>query len=402
MLNTILFVVTAELGDYDAGEHGTSLPCDTDHLHCDLLPPYVFDNSSYTDFILKVREHHKAHAGQTPADAELHFLKEARKLTSYGVYSVRARDTSKLVNPDVVIGVSHAGVLVFRAAVRTGLVDRVAEPFNSIDWTQIVKISFKRKQFVIEALDPLLMQQPQIVVTSGADASVEQQKICYQQLDLPQHVGLKSSEHRHLRARNSSSRRRRRLQNGENVAGLNEPEVTAAHYHGRKGHQQMDSGLHSTSTVSSSGCGTSSAARGGISSQGDYHYERSSRSSSVYSANNPESDGGDVTTGCFVNMVSIAKLRGAATKQSVQNSVRSQTRRSTTDSGESEESETRRSRNEAAIETDVALGHDAEGASQQEPTTYTYILESAQACKALWKQCKFAVTFLAKVKNASP
>ena len=49
--------------------------------------------------------------GQTPAEAELHYLDNAKKLAMYGVSLQPARDSEGV---DIMLGVCSSGILVYR------------------------------------------------------------------------------------------------------------------------------------------------------------------------------------------------------------------------------------------------------------------------------------------------
>ncbi|KAG6440613.1 hypothetical protein O3G_MSEX001358 [Manduca sexta] len=82
--NTLLllasFTVQAELGDYNVSEHPPNYLSDL----C-LLPKQNAEDER------RIRELHKMHKGQAPADAEAHFLEHAKRLDCYGVESHPAK-----------------------------------------------------------------------------------------------------------------------------------------------------------------------------------------------------------------------------------------------------------------------------------------------------------------------
>lgn len=75
--------------------------------------------------------------GQTPAEAELHYLENAKKLAMYGVSLHHARDSE---NVEIMLGVCSSGVLVYRDRLR----------INRFAWPKIIKISYKRNGFFIK------------------------------------------------------------------------------------------------------------------------------------------------------------------------------------------------------------------------------------------------------------
>ncbi|XP_063891848.1 tyrosine-protein phosphatase non-receptor type 4 isoform X2 [Helicoverpa armigera] len=120
------FTVQAELGDYNVSEHPPNYLSDL----C-LLPKQNAEDER------RIRELHKLHKGQAPADAEANFLEHAKRLDCYGVESHPAKDYN---GKDIFIGVTSIGIVVFQNTIRV----------NTFSWSKIVKISFKKKQFFIQ------------------------------------------------------------------------------------------------------------------------------------------------------------------------------------------------------------------------------------------------------------
>ncbi|CAH4027088.1 unnamed protein product [Pieris brassicae] len=120
------FTVQAELGDYSTTEHTNSYLSEL----C-LIPKQSAEDER------RIRELHKLHKGQSPADAEANFLEHAKRLDCYGVESHPAKDYN---GKDILIGVTSIGIVVFQNNIRV----------NTFSWSKIVKISFKKKQFFIQ------------------------------------------------------------------------------------------------------------------------------------------------------------------------------------------------------------------------------------------------------------
>ncbi|KAL0839046.1 hypothetical protein ABMA28_017033 [Loxostege sticticalis] len=120
------FTVQAELGDYNVSEHPPNYLSEL----C-LLPKQSAEDER------RIRELHKLHKGQAPADAEANFLEHAKRLDCYGVESHPAKDYN---GKDIFIGVTSIGIVVFQNNIRV----------NTFSWSKIVKISFKKKQFFIQ------------------------------------------------------------------------------------------------------------------------------------------------------------------------------------------------------------------------------------------------------------
>ncbi|XP_056007257.1 tyrosine-protein phosphatase non-receptor type 4-like isoform X3 [Ostrea edulis] len=135
------FAIQSELGDYNPDEHKGNYISD-----------YRFIPHQTEDFEKQVSELHKQHRGQTPADAEYHYLDKAKRLEMYGVDLHNARgmfidaNEQRLCNIldqsniDIQLGVTSVGLVVFQNNVK----------INTFPWSKIVKISFKRKQFFIQ------------------------------------------------------------------------------------------------------------------------------------------------------------------------------------------------------------------------------------------------------------
>ena len=74
---------------------------------------------------------------QTPAEAEMRYLDNAKKLAMYGVDLHEAKDSE---NIDVMVGVCASGLLVYRDRLR----------IHRFAWPKILKISYKRNVFQIK------------------------------------------------------------------------------------------------------------------------------------------------------------------------------------------------------------------------------------------------------------
>ena len=122
------YLVQSELGDYDPVEHGVTI---------DYLREFAFAPHQSDDLLEKIMEIHKTTLkGQSPAEAELHYLENAKKLAMYGVSLHHAKDSE---NVDIMLGVCSSGVLVYRDRLR----------INRFAWPKIIKISYKRNGFFI-------------------------------------------------------------------------------------------------------------------------------------------------------------------------------------------------------------------------------------------------------------
>ncbi|KAM6980797.1 uncharacterized protein FYW47_000557 [Aplochiton taeniatus] len=73
----------------------------------------------------------------TPADAEINFLENAKKLSMYGVDLHHAKDSEGI---EIMLGVCANGLLIYRDRLR----------INRFAWPKILKISYKRSNFYIK------------------------------------------------------------------------------------------------------------------------------------------------------------------------------------------------------------------------------------------------------------
>lgn len=95
------YLVQSELGDFDANEH-------RDRSY---VSEFKFAPNQAPELEDKVVELHKTHKGQTPAEAELHYLENAKKLSMYGVDLHQAKDSEGV---DILLGVCASGLMVYR------------------------------------------------------------------------------------------------------------------------------------------------------------------------------------------------------------------------------------------------------------------------------------------------
>ncbi|XP_028986759.1 band 4.1-like protein 3b isoform X11 [Betta splendens] len=141
--HTVLGSYTAqsELGDYDPEELGS-----------DYISELRFAPNQTKELEEKVMELHKSYKGMTPADAEIHFLENAKKLSMYGVDLHHAKLVGRLYEclasaegedsegVEIMLGVCASGLLIYRDRLR----------INRFAWPKILKISYKRNNFYIK------------------------------------------------------------------------------------------------------------------------------------------------------------------------------------------------------------------------------------------------------------
>ncbi|XP_076992030.1 band 4.1-like protein 3 isoform X9 [Tamandua tetradactyla] len=120
------YTVQSELGDYDPDECGN-----------DYVSEFRFAPNHTKELEDKVIELHKSHRGMTPAEAEMHFLENAKKLSMYGVDLHHAKDSEGV---EIMLGVCASGLLIYRDRLR----------INRFAWPKVLKISYKRNNFYIK------------------------------------------------------------------------------------------------------------------------------------------------------------------------------------------------------------------------------------------------------------
>lgn len=120
------YTVQSELGDYDPEEYGN-----------DYVSEFRFAPNQTKELEDKVVELHKSYRGMTPAEAEMHFLENAKKLSMYGVDLHHAKDSEGV---EIMLGVCASGLLIYRDRLR----------INRFAWPKVLKISYKRNNFYIK------------------------------------------------------------------------------------------------------------------------------------------------------------------------------------------------------------------------------------------------------------
>ncbi|TTB41832.1 Band 4.1-like protein 1 [Bagarius yarrelli] len=120
------YTVQAELGDYDQDEHGS-----------DYVGDFRFAPNQTRELEERIMELHRTYRGMTPAEAEMNFLENAKKLSMYGVDLHHAKDSEGI---EIMLGVCANGLLIYRDRLR----------INRFAWPKILKISYKRSNFYIK------------------------------------------------------------------------------------------------------------------------------------------------------------------------------------------------------------------------------------------------------------
>ncbi|XP_041335147.1 protein 4.1 isoform X31 [Pyrgilauda ruficollis] len=120
------YTIQSELGDYDPDLHGP-----------DYISEFKLAPNQTKELEEKVVELHKTYRSMTPAQADLEFLENAKKLSMYGVDLHQAKD---LEGVDITLGVCSSGLLVYKDKLR----------INRFPWPKVLKISYKRSSFFIK------------------------------------------------------------------------------------------------------------------------------------------------------------------------------------------------------------------------------------------------------------
>ncbi|XP_059418919.1 band 4.1-like protein 3 isoform X6 [Carassius carassius] len=135
------YTVQSELGDCDSDLQGSS------HLRDMRLAP-----NQTKELEEKVLELHRGYKGMNPAEADMLFLENAKKLSMYGVDLHCAKLLGRLFEclaavqeedsegVEIMLGVCSSGLLVYREKLR----------INRFAWPKILKISYKRNNFYIK------------------------------------------------------------------------------------------------------------------------------------------------------------------------------------------------------------------------------------------------------------
>ncbi|KAJ0003560.1 hypothetical protein NQD34_008658 [Periophthalmus magnuspinnatus] len=120
------YALQSELGEYDPEVH---------------LPDYAkslkIAQGQTPELEEKMMELHRTYRAMTPAQADLMFLENAKKLSMYGVDLHQAKD---LDGVDIMLGVCSSGLMVYKDKLR----------INRFPWPKVLKVSYKRSSFFIK------------------------------------------------------------------------------------------------------------------------------------------------------------------------------------------------------------------------------------------------------------
>ncbi|XP_055749326.1 protein 4.1-like isoform X18 [Salvelinus fontinalis] len=120
------YALQSELGEYDPETHAPDYAKDLR-----LAPGQTKGLEE------KVMELHKTYRSMSPAQADVAFLENAKKLAMYGVDLHQAKD---LDGVDIMLGVCSGGLMVYKDKLR----------INRFPWPKVLKVSYKRSSFFIK------------------------------------------------------------------------------------------------------------------------------------------------------------------------------------------------------------------------------------------------------------
>lgn len=120
------YALQSELGEYDPEVHPT-----------DYAKNMKIAQGQTPELEEKMSELHRTYRAMTPAQADLMFLENAKKLSMYGVDLHQAKD---LDGVDIMLGVCSSGLMVYKDKLR----------INRFPWPKVLKVSYKRSSFFIK------------------------------------------------------------------------------------------------------------------------------------------------------------------------------------------------------------------------------------------------------------
>uniref|UniRef100_A0A672GIN1 Protein 4.1 n=1 Tax=Salarias fasciatus TaxID=181472 RepID=A0A672GIN1_SALFA len=120
------YALQSELGEYDPEVHGG-----------DYAKDMKMAQGQTKELEDKMMELHRTYRSMPPAQADLMFLENAKKLSMYGVDLHQAKD---LDGVDIMLGVCSSGLMVYKDKLR----------INRFPWPKVLKVSYKRSSFFIK------------------------------------------------------------------------------------------------------------------------------------------------------------------------------------------------------------------------------------------------------------
>ncbi|XP_030002842.1 protein 4.1 isoform X6 [Sphaeramia orbicularis] len=120
------YALQSELGEYDPEVHPS-----------DYAKNMKLAQGQTKELEDKMMELHRTYRAMSPAQADLMFLENAKKLSMYGVDLHQAKD---LDGVDIMLGVCSSGLMVYKDKLR----------INRFPWPKVLKVSYKRSSFFIK------------------------------------------------------------------------------------------------------------------------------------------------------------------------------------------------------------------------------------------------------------
>ncbi|XP_047239842.1 protein 4.1 isoform X3 [Girardinichthys multiradiatus] len=120
------YALQSELGEYDPEVHGN-----------DYAKEMKMASGQTKELEDKMMELHHTYRTISPAQADLMFLENAKKLSMYGVDLHHAKD---LDGVDIMLGVCSSGLMVYKDKLR----------INRFPWPKVLKVSYKHSSFFIK------------------------------------------------------------------------------------------------------------------------------------------------------------------------------------------------------------------------------------------------------------
>uniref|UniRef100_A0A3Q2YH50 Protein 4.1 n=1 Tax=Hippocampus comes TaxID=109280 RepID=A0A3Q2YH50_HIPCM len=120
------YALQSELGEYDPEVHGS-----------DYAKEMKMTNGQSKKLEEKMMELHRTYRSMSPAQADMMFLENAKKLSMYGVDLHQAKD---LDGVGIMLGVCSNGLMVYKDKLR----------INRFPWPKVLKVSYKRSSFFIK------------------------------------------------------------------------------------------------------------------------------------------------------------------------------------------------------------------------------------------------------------
>ncbi|XP_038159969.1 protein 4.1 isoform X2 [Cyprinodon tularosa] len=120
------YALQSELGEYDPEVHGS-----------DYAKEMKMAPGQTKELEDKMMELHRTYRTMSPAQADLMFLENAKKLSMYGVDLHQAKDLDCV---DIMLGVCSSGLMVYKDKLR----------INRFPWPKVLKVSYKHSSFFIK------------------------------------------------------------------------------------------------------------------------------------------------------------------------------------------------------------------------------------------------------------